>query len=169
MKIRVKIIGAILLVLAVLTVGTFALAEEVKKEKADTTMIDSKAAKQDSTASEQAAAEPELIAYYFHGTRRCVTCKKLEAYTQEAIESGFADELKSGILQWRPVNIDEEGNGHFANDYQLYTKSVILSKQEDGKEASWKNLNKIWQLVKGEKEAYIKYIQDEVKLALGEG
>ncbi len=167
MKTRVAIIGAVLFALVI--VGASLSAGEAKKEKADTTAVNPKTTTQDSTSTEQAKVEPGLIAYYFHGTRRCVTCKKLEAYTQEAIESGFAEQLKSGILQFRPVNIDEEGNGHFVNDYQLYTKSVILSNRKDGKEVSWKNLDKIWELVRGDKEAYVKYIQDEVKLALEEG
>ena len=110
-----------------------------------------------------------VIAYYFHGTRRCPTCKKLEAYSQEAIETGFAEQLESGALQWRPVNTDEEGYEHFIQDYQLYTKSVVLSRVNGDKELDWKNLDKIWTLVRGDKEAYLKYIQDEVTAFMGEG
>lgn len=110
----------------------------------------------------------KLIAYYFYGSKRCVTCKKLEAYTKEAIETGFAEQLKSGVLVWMPVNLDEGDNEHFRVDYNLYTKSVILSKRDKGNETEWKNLEKIWQLVRGDKEEYVKYIQDEVTALLGE-
>ncbi|MEW6411147.1 MAG: nitrophenyl compound nitroreductase subunit ArsF family protein [Candidatus Zixiibacteriota bacterium] len=123
----------------------------------------------DSTQVTNPDAAAKLIVYYVHGTRRCATCKKLEAYTQEAIESGFVKELEAGTIEWQTVNTDEEGNSHFIQDYQLYTKSVILSEVQDGKELRWKNLDKIWELVRGDKEAYIKYIQDEVKAFLGEG
>ncbi|UCD63063.1 MAG: hypothetical protein JSW34_09925 [Candidatus Zixiibacteriota bacterium] len=167
MKIRVTIIGAIVLALA--AVSPWA-AEDVKKEQTDSTAVESKTADQDSTRiDEPAAAPPRLIAYYFHTTRRCATCKKLEAYTREAIETGFAEQLKSGVLSFLAVNIDESDNEHFRKDYQLYTKSVILSERKDGEEVKWKNLDQIWQLVRGDKAVYLQYIQDEVTAALGEG
>jgi hypothetical protein len=40
---------------------------------------------------------------------------------------------------------------------------VILSRVENGKETTWKNLEKIWELV-GDKGAFVKYVQDEVRL-----
>ncbi|UCF69375.1 MAG: hypothetical protein JSV80_08915, partial [Acidobacteriota bacterium] len=156
MKTRVTII-AVLFVFAFVALGSAALAENVKTRPSDSTKAESEVEKQapDSSAT-------TVIAYYFHGTRRCVTCKKLEAYSKEAVESGFAEQLKSGKIQWRSVNTDEAENTHFRDDYQLYTKSVILSEMKNGEEIKWKNLDKIWQLVRGEKAVYLKYIRDEV-------
>jgi hypothetical protein len=163
MKTRVTIIAAVISLVASLTPATMVMAEEEKNEVADSIETKSSVAGEDSVQ-----VEPRLIAYYFHGTRRCVTCKKLESYTQEAIEAGFAEELKAGTLAWRPVNTDEAENEHFRDDYQLYTKSVILSERKDGEEVNWKNLNRIWELVRGDKAEFVKYIQDEVAAALGE-
>jgi hypothetical protein len=163
MKTRVTIIAAVIFLVASLTPATLVMAEEGKNEVADSTEMKSSVDGEDSVD-----VEPRLIAYYFHGTRRCVTCRKLEAYTQEAIETGFAEELKAGTLAWRPVNTDEAENEHYRNEYQLYTKSVVLSERKDGQEVNWKNLNKIWELVRGEKAEFVKYIQDEVAAALGE-
>ena len=36
---------------------------------------------------------PRFVAYYFHGNMRCATCRKLEAYSEEAITKGFAEDL----------------------------------------------------------------------------
>lgn len=121
----------------------------------------------DSTKVTEETVQPKLIAYYFHGTRRCASCKKIEAYTREAIETGFAEQIKSGELQWLSINTDEEGNAHYRDDYKLFTKSVVLSEREDGKEADWKNLPKVWELIK-DKEVFIKYVQDEVNAVLKE-
>lgn len=121
-----------------------------------------------STETVEITDKCKLIAYYFYGAKRCVTCKKIEAYTKEAIETGFADKLESGELVWMPVNLDEGDNDHYRVDYNLYTKSVVLSKRDKGAETEWKNLEKIWQLVRGDKEEYVKYIQDEVKGMLQE-
>jgi hypothetical protein len=106
---------------------------------------------------------PKIIAYYFHGTRRCASCMKIEAYSQEAVQAGFAEDLKSGKMEWHVINTDESPNAHYEKDYQLYTKSLILSRVENGKEIKWKNLEKVWELL-GDKEAFIKYVQDEVRL-----
>lgn len=52
-------------------------------------------------------------------------------------------------------------NEHFVNDYQLYTKSLILSLVKDGKEVKSKNLDKIWQLARN-KQKFIDYVTGEI-------
>ena len=99
-----------------------------------------------------------VVAYYFHGTFRCPTCHKLEQYSKEAIEANFKDELSSGKLVFRVINIDEKENQHFVNDYQLYTKSLVISLVKDGKEIKSKNLTKIWDYV-GDKQKFIDYVK----------
>ncbi len=127
----------------------------------------------DSTASPISATEnsdtttnaPEVIAYYFHTTYRCVSCKKIEAYSKEAIQTGFAMELGDGTLKFESVNIDESDNKHFIKDYQLYTKSLVICDMKNGNQLRWKNLNKVWELV-GNKDKFIKYVQDEINAYL---
>jgi hypothetical protein len=106
-------------------------------------------------------ARSKIIAYYIHQTKRCPSCRKIETYTDEAIKSHFADKLESGDLVWRLINIDVEGNEHYMDDYQLFTKSVILSRVENGIEIEYKNLKKIWQLLNS-KEKFIEYINSEI-------
>jgi hypothetical protein len=107
----------------------------------------------------------KIIAYYFHGNFRCATCKKLEAFSDEAIKAGFPQELKDGVIEWRVVNVEEKGNEHFIEDYKMYSKSLVLVEMDGDKQVKWKNLEKIWELVK-DKNAFIKYVQDEVKVYL---
>ena len=113
-----------------------------------------------SFAADKPPAE-KVYAYYFHGSMRCSTCYKLEQYSKEAIESNFKSELASGELEFKVFNIEEKGNAHFVNDYQLYTKALVLSLVKDDKEVKSKNLNKIWELV-GNKDKFIAYIKEEV-------
>ena len=75
--------------------------------------------------------------------------------------------MKSGKLEWIVLNTDEPENRHYLDDYQLYTKSLVLSKIEDGKETDWENLEKVWQLL-GDKDDFIQYVQTEVKSFLGQ-
>ena len=131
------------------------------------------------TVSPEASATPvravagtsparKVIAYYFHVTVRCVTCRAIESYSREAIEQGFGRELKDGAVEWRPVNVQQPENRHFIRDYQLFTRSLVLVRVRDGKQVEWRNLEKVWDLV-GRKGEFLKYVQSNVKLYLGGG
>ncbi len=103
----------------------------------------------------------QTIAYYFHGSFRCVTCNNMEKYSREAIEVNFKDDLRSGKLEFKAVNVEDRSNEHFVNDYQLYTKSLILSLVKDGKEIKSKNLDKIWEYSRN-KQKFIDYVTGEI-------
>lgn len=117
--------------------------------------------------AEEIPAGNSVTVYYFHGTFRCPTCHKLEKYAKEAIESNFKNDLASGKLSFKMVNVENKSNEHFAKDYQLYTKSVVLSLTKDGKEIRYKNLDKIWEYVRN-KDRYENYVRDEVAAFLKE-
>lgn len=131
-----KLILVILAVVAVISAGFYGFAAE-------------------ETSSSKVAV------YYFHGSFRCYTCNMMEKYSKEAIEENFKDALDSGKLEFKAINIEDRGNEHFINDYQLYTKSLVISFQKEGKEVRYKNLDKIWQLARN-KQKFLDYVTDEV-------
>ena len=114
--------------------------------------------------SEAQASKPShyFTATYFHGNFRCPTCHRIETLSEAAVASNFANELKSGELVWRAVNVDEPENRHYNTDYQLYTKSLIISEIKDGKEVRWKNLEKVWNFVRNEQQ-FDQYVSSEIK------
>ena len=103
-----------------------------------------------------------VIVYYFHGTARCERCRKFEAYTKEALLTGFPEELKTGLLEWRVLNVEEPANEHFVEDFQLTTRAVVLVDAVDGRQQQWKDLKEIWFLV-DDKAAFLEYIQSETR------
>lgn len=107
-------------------------------------------------------APDRVVAYYFYGSIRCATCRRLEAYAREALESGFPQELARGRLEWRPINVDRPENKHFISDYQLRFRSLVLAQRHDGQQKQWKNLEEVWKLV-NDKDAYIAYVQREAR------
>lgn len=109
----------------------------------------------------------QVTVYYFYTNARCPSCLDMEKWTGETLKSDFAALLDHGALSWRPVNLNGEGNYHFVKDYKLYTKSVILSEKIDGREVRWKNLDRVWELLKNE-ERFRKYIRSEVRDFLGD-
>lgn len=115
-------------------------------------------------AENAAAVEPQprhLVVTYFHTTFRCPTCHNIENYSKAAVHANFADELQSGKLVWRVINVDEPENKHFIKDYQLYSKHLIVSESKDGKEVRWKDLEKVWTLVRNEKK-FKNYVKTEI-------
>ncbi len=104
----------------------------------------------------------KVIAYYFHGNVRCPTCRSIEAYAREAVQSGFPEQLEDRRIEWRVVNYEQPGNEHFLTDYKLAFPTVILVEVSGGSQAKWKNLDRVWQLV-GDKWAFVEYVQQETR------
>jgi hypothetical protein len=122
-------------------------------------------------AQQAASSQPgthKVIAYYFHTNTRCSTCMKIEAYSKEAIEQGFSEELKKGILEMRIVNYENLENQHFMKDYKLVSKSLVLVNMVNGKQTEWTNLRVVWQLT-GRKDAFLNYVRKEVRGYLAKG
>lgn len=111
------------------------------------------------SAAEESPAD-RVIVYYFHGNYRCRNCYNIEKFSEETIGKNFRDELASGRLVFKTVNIEEKGNEHFINDYQLYTKSLVLSLIKNGQEIKSKNLIKVWKYLRNKAKFY-QYIKDE--------
>ncbi|MBN2333164.1 MAG: hypothetical protein JXO49_03500 [Deltaproteobacteria bacterium] len=99
-----------------------------------------------------------IIAYYFHGNRRCSTCRKIESYTLEALQEHFAKELSSGLLVWRPVNTDQREHEHFVKEFKLTNRAVVLVNMVDGRQTRWQNLDRIWTMVRNQ-AAFKEYVQ----------
>ena len=102
-----------------------------------------------------------IVVYYFYGSFRCSSCLKIEKYTKEAVNKYFKKELDSGDIIFMPVNIEEADKEHYVDDYQLYTKSVILSLIRDGKEIEYKNLSDVWQYL-GDERKFYDYVKNEI-------
>ena len=113
------------------------------------------------------AAEPMItdgvVVYYFHGKTRCATCNTIEAYANQAVESNFADQIDAGLLQWRVVNFELPANEHLAKKYELIASSVVLVRIKDGTQQTWKNLDRVWELV-GDEESFLKYVEEETRV-----
>ncbi len=109
----------------------------------------------------------QVVVYYFYTSFRCSSCMAIEKNTGDALKDVFADDLASGRMVYKTVNIDEKGNEHFVQDYQLYTKSVVLSLVKYGKETRFKNLDKVWQHLRN-REQFSRYIQQEASAFLNE-
>lgn len=104
----------------------------------------------------------KVIAYYFHVSARCVTCRNIESYSKQVIHEKFSAELGDGSLEWKLVNVQLPENRHYIQDFQLFTKSLVLVLVKDGRQRDYKVLNDTWELV-GNKASMQKYVEREVR------
>ncbi len=107
-----------------------------------------------------------VVAYFFHGHRQCPSCRHLETVSERAISDGFPAARRSGLIQWRAVDIEDAANRHFASEYQVYWSSLVLVKVAAGRPVAYKNLDQAWQIQQDD-AALRNYVQAEVRAYLG--
>ena len=166
---QVKVVlTVVLLAFVAVSVGCLFIKESggrAQRESSPSIVNTTKTTQSEPGRNAEPQSDSRVVAYYFHGNIRCDTCREIEAYAKEAIETGFRDALKSGRLEFRAVNVDESQNEHFVQDYELSTGSVVIVQFKNGKQTEWKNLQLVWEFVR-DRDAFFTYIQEETKSLL---
>ena len=122
--------------------------------------------KAEASTSTSAEAADQIVVYYFHGQHRCATCNKMEAMADQVITTQFEKEIESGRLKWSVINTDRKENEHFKNEFNLYTKALIVTALKNKRRIKWKNCEKIWELVH-QPDEFMEYVESEVRAYLG--
>jgi len=114
-------------------------------------------------------AEPQhqVVARYFHRTKRCPTCQKISALIEEAVQAGFTDDLKSGKVKLQMVDYQDPRNQEVTATYKISDPMLVILNVRDGKVTKWKSAPKVWALFL-KKDAFMKYVQDEMHTYLDE-
>lgn len=158
-----KILSAILVLFIAVSLVVLALKRYGADDKRAT---GSRAAPAPASASSD--ADRKLIVYYFHGASRPAACKNVEALAQEAIQSGFAGELKSGRIQWRVVDYDRPENRHFEIDYDLDAPALVMVRMRGDRQWGWDRLDEAKDLA-GDKPRFFDLVQRQIRESLGGG
>lgn len=108
----------------------------------------------------------QIVVYYFHGARRCRTCRAIEAFAREVVESGFTGDLRSGTLAWKAVNVDEPGNEHFIKEFGLVSSSLVIVETRAGETVRFEILQKVWSLVR-DRPRFDDYVRQAIVEYLG--
>jgi hypothetical protein len=114
------------------------------------------------------AAGARVVVYYFHSKVRCSECKTIESYGHEAVSEGFADDLRSGRLQWRVLNYEDPQNRSLAKQFEVIAPTIVVVRLEDGKPVRWDNLSDVWGLT-GDKAEFLEYVRTSVRSFLTGG
>ncbi len=108
-----------------------------------------------------------VVVYYFHGTKRCLTCNKMEALADGVIFERFGDHLQDGSVVFKPVNVETDATRHFIQDFQLASKVVVMVERKGGEQVSWRRLDEVWQKI-SEEDVYKQYIAENLAACLRE-
>lgn len=103
----------------------------------------------------------QVVVYYLHRKFACRSCKGIEETVMESLERYFPDDFTKGRLAMCIVNLDEPGNRHYLDDFDIAFNSIIVVDRKKGEIARFKNIDKLWDIYPDQK-ATIELIRDEV-------
>ena len=69
---------------------------------------------------------------YFYGNMRCLTCKAIEKFAKETVDSIFTEESRNGKVRFRVVSIPD--NEKMAYEYQTTGSSLFVTTYINGVE-----------------------------------
>ena len=85
-------------------------------------------------SSNQKVSGNKIEVIDFYSTHRCMTCNAIEASTKYTLDTFFADELKSGKITFKTVNVDKDENYPMAEKFEATGTALFLNVIVDGKE-----------------------------------
>jgi hypothetical protein len=117
--------------------------------------------KADASAKTAAPAD-RVVVMYFHRTQRCPTCLKMGGYSEEAVKTGFAQEIKKGKVEFHYIDFQDKRNETLTKGYNVSGPTLIVAKVISNKVADRKTLTEMWTKVR-DKGAFIEYVQSNVR------
>lgn len=69
--------------------------------------------------------------YYFHGTRRCATCRAVEEVTKEILNEYYATELADKTIFFKAINLDEDDSKALANKLKVSGQTLLFISDTD--------------------------------------
>lgn len=114
-------------------------------------------------AQEKKPAE-KIQVFLFHATQRCVTCINIGKYAKKTVEQKFPEELKSGKIEFREINIDLPENKDLATKFKATGSALFINPIIEG-EDNIKEDTQVWRLTSNE-QSFISYLSDKLNAML---
>ena len=102
----------------------------------------------------------------FHSTKRCLTCNAIEKQSLETIEKNFKNELGSGTIIFKTVNIDEEANFKLAEEFEASGTSLFINILVDGQSEKVDMTQFAFMNARNDSEKFEKGLVNELQKAL---
>jgi len=83
---------------------------------------------QTAAKSTKAISKPAKVeVYYFHYTRRCVTCQAVESETQKSILALYPLQAKKGLITFKSINLDDKSSEAIAAKCKAEGQSLLIT------------------------------------------
>ena len=82
------------------------------------------------TQIETSSSAPRVEVVYFHGKQRCLTCRAIERFAKESVDSCFAG---NDAVSFKVVDITTSDGGQIADAYEIAGSALLIIKKADGK------------------------------------
>jgi hypothetical protein len=99
----------------------------------------------------------KIEVFLFHTTQRCTSCINIGKFAKQTIDNNFSEELNSGRIVFKEINIDLPENYQLTEKFQASGSSLFINTIRGGRDYIEQDL-KVWRLVgnEGEFESYFK-------------
>lgn len=90
--------------------------------------------KKTETASTDVKQADRIEVLYFHGAQRCVSCKAIESNTKALLDSLYSNEIASGKIVYKIIDISQKENEEVADKYEVTWSSLFVNRWKNGTE-----------------------------------
>ena len=116
---------------------------------------------------EQTSAKADRVeVVYFHRPSRCSGCIYAETGTRYTLETYFAEELASGEITFKAVNLGDSTDTAIVEQYGAYTSSLFINNIRGGVEHI-EEVKEIWFLLGNDRE-FVTLVKSEIDRYLSE-
>ncbi len=71
-------------------------------------------------------AAKQIEVYYFHFTRRCMTCNNVEKVSKEAVEQQYPEKVKAGEVIFKSINLDEKEGEAIGAKFNVEGQTLLI-------------------------------------------
>src|SRR5680860_375009 len=103
--------------------------------------------------------------FLFHATQRCPTCIRIGQLAKATVEERFAEQFKSGKIEFREINIDLPENKSLAEKFQATGSALYINSIKNGQDSIVED-TMVWQLASGYEIKFKDYLSNKLNIIL---
>ncbi len=103
--------------------------------------------------------------FLFHATQRCPTCIRIGKLAEATVNERFAEQLKSGKIEFREINIDLPENKALAEKFQATGSALYINAIKNGQDNIVED-TMVWQLASGYEIKFKDYLSGKLNTIL---
>jgi LPS O-antigen subunit length determinant protein (WzzB/FepE family) len=122
--------------------------------------------KKNTTENINSVGATKVQVFMFHATQRCPTCIRIGQWTKATVEERFLEQLRSGEIEFREINIDLPENKELAEKFQAGGSALYINSIKDGQDNIVED-TMVWQLAGETSDKFKNYLSSKINTILG--